>query len=67
MLRSALILAALLSSMSFAQAQNATRPADQARSQDRDSEAAATTTAPRKDLPFPDMMSSWEYAPQEWQ
>lgn len=66
MLRLATLLAALMSSITLAQAQ--TSQADQALAQTRNSnEAASATTGQRTDKPFPDMMQTWEYSAQEWQ
>ena len=66
MLRSAILLAALMSSITLAPAQ--TSQADQALAQTRDSsDAASASTGQRSDTPFPDMMNAWEYSAQEWQ
>jgi hypothetical protein len=66
MLRSAIFLAALMSSITIAQAQ--TTQADQSFAQTRNSsEASSTTTGQSKETPFPDMMKTWEYSAQEWQ
>jgi hypothetical protein len=66
MLRSAILLVALMSSITLAPAQ--TSQADQALAQSRESsDAASSTTGQRNDTPFPDMMKAWEYSAQEWQ
>ncbi len=66
MLRSTIFLAALMTSITIAQAQ--TMQAGQGLAQARDSsQAASTTTGQRNDTPFPNMMQTWEYSAQEWQ
>jgi hypothetical protein len=66
MLRSAMILAAFMSSITLAPAQ--TSQADQALAQTHESsDAASASTGQRSDTPFPDMMKAWEYSAQEWQ
>lgn len=68
MLRSALMLAAIIAMMPAAQAQMQTTQGDQLLKQTWDSDdAASATTGQRKEAPFPDMMTSFEYTPQEWQ
>lgn len=72
MLRSALLLGALIASATFSLAQDASRrsapptPAAQNLTQPRAPDAPASATSSVRKLPYPDMMSTWEYSEQEW-
>lgn len=65
MLRSAMLLAALISSLSLAQAQNKQTDRSNAQSREID-QAASAATGQRTETPYPDMMKAWEYSAQEW-